>query len=136
MKKAAPKRAEARGAGRPAMLAAICCMLAACAAAQPDGSFPGRAALIGKSEQELLACAGEPKKKSVSDGDAIWTYHGAAPLFEQSFPGSKASVPCPRHACDAVVTLKDGRVTDVRYHPRPPSLGGCEHCEELFRACR
>lgn len=128
-------RAQAR-THRTLVAGAVLLLLpAACATAQPDGSFPAQKVLVGKTWSEVLACAGEPKKKSVSDGDAIWTYHGAAPLFEQSFPGSKASVPCPRHACDAVVTLKDGRVTDVRYHPRPPSLGGCEHCEEIFRKC-
>jgi len=62
-------------------------------------------------------------------------YHRMAPVLEGSFAASKASVPCPRHGCEAVIVLKDGRVADVRYHPSPPSGGGCEHCEEIFQSC-
>lgn len=110
-------------------------LLAGCATSGPDGSFPAQKALIGKSESEMLACAGEPKQRSTSADETKLTYHRAAPVFEGSFAGSKSSVPCPRHACEAVVVLKDDRVSEVQYHPTPRSLGGCEHCEEIFRTC-
>jgi hypothetical protein len=110
-------------------------LVSACATAPPDGSFPAQKALLGKSEQEVLACAGEPKKRSSSGEDTLLTYHRKAPVFEESFAISKTSVPCPRHACEAVVVLKDGRVAEVQYHPIPRSIGGCEHCEEIFRKC-
>ena len=103
--------------------------------AGPDGSFPSQKALIGKTESEVLACAGEPKRKSVTGEEVRLTYRRTAPMFEESFASSKASVPCPRHACEAVVVLKGGRVTEVPYYPVPQSLGGCEHCEEIFREC-
>jgi hypothetical protein len=108
---------------------------AGCATTSPDGSFPAQKALLGKTGQEVLACAGEPKKKSMSGEETLLTYHRTAPVFEESFAGSKSSVPCPRHACEAVVVLKGDRVTEVRYHPKPYSLGGCEHCEEIFQMC-
>lgn len=110
-------------------------LLAGCATTSPDGSFPVQKALLGKTEQEVLACAGEPKKKSVSGEETLLTYHRTAPVFEESFAISKTSVPCPRHACEAVVVLMGDRVSEVRYHPTPHSLGGCEHCEEIFRTC-
>jgi hypothetical protein len=100
-----------------------------------DSSFPAQQALIGKAEPEALACAGKPKSKSVSGDETLLTYHRSAPVFEGSFAGSKGSVACPRRACEAVVVLKDDRVSEVRHHPAPPSFGGCEHCEKLFRQC-
>ena len=109
--------------------------LAACAATSPEGPFPAQQALIGMTEQEVLACAGKPKTRSSSGGGTVLTYRRAAPVFEESFAGSRGSVPCPRHGCEAVIVLKDGRVAEARYHPSPPSVGGCEHCEEILRNC-
>ena len=109
--------------------------LSACATTPPDGSFPAQQALLGKSEQEVLACAGEPKARSASSEETVLTYRRVAPVFEESFAASRGSVPCPRHGCEAVIVLKDGRVAGVRYHLSPPSVGGCEHCEEIFRSC-
>jgi hypothetical protein len=110
-------------------------LLAGCITSVPEGGFPAQKALIGKSESEMLACAGEPKKRSSSGEETRLTYHRKAPVFEESFAISKTSVPCPRHACEAVVILRGDRVAEVQYHPTPQSLGGCEHCEEIFQKC-
>ena len=115
--------------------ASLLLLLAACATVQPDGSFPAQKALLGKTEQQVVACAGEPNKRSTSGDETKLTYHRRAPLFEESFTLSKSSVPCPRHACEAVVVLKGDRVSQVMYNPVPSSLGGCEHCEEIFEKC-
>lgn len=109
--------------------------LSACATAPPDGTFPAQQALIGMTEQEILACAGKPKTRSASGDESVLTYRRTAPVFEESFAGTRGSVPCPRHGCEAVIVLKDGRVTEARYHPSPPSVGGCEHCEEILQRC-
>ena len=110
-------------------------LLAGCTMPKPDGSFPAQKALLGKTEQEVVACAGKPKQKSTSGDETQLTYRRSAPVFEESFAISKTSVPCPRHACEAVVVLKGDRVAEVRYSPTPHSLGGCEHCEEIFQQC-
>jgi len=115
--------------------ASLLMLMSACATSPPDGSFPAQKALIGKTESEVVACAGAPKKKSVTGEETLLTYRRSAPVFEESFAISKTSVPCPRHACEAVVVLRDNRVLEVRYHPTPHSLGGCEHCEEIFQQC-
>lgn len=107
----------------------------ACATVPQDGSFPAQKALIGKTTSEVLACAGEPSRKYVSEDETILAYQRGAPVFEESYTISKTSVPCPRHACEAVVVLKGDRVTEVRYHPTPHAIGGCEHCEEIFQKC-
>lgn len=123
-------------AGRLAVAACLCCGIAACATTIPDGSFPAQRTLLGKTAQEVLACAGEPRERTGGDGETRFTYYRKAPVFEKSTAVSKGSVPCPGHACRAVVVFKGGRVTEVQYHPEPPSLGGCEHCEEIFQACQ
>lgn len=118
------------GAAAPLLMLA-----AACATAHPEGSFPAQKALLGKTESEVLACVGEPNTKSASGDETTLTYHRRAPVLEKSFAASKTSVACPRHSCEAVVVLKDGRVAEVQYRPTPSSIGGCEHCEEIFREC-
>ena len=115
--------------------ASLLLLLAACATVQPDGSFPAQKALLGKTEQQVVACAGKPKARFASGEETQLTYRRNAPVFEESFAISKTSVPCPRHACEAVVVLKGDRVSEVRYNPVPHSLGGCEHCEEIFEQC-
>lgn len=115
--------------------ASLLMLVSACAMVPQEGSFPAQKALLGKTESEVLACAGEPKQKSASGDETKLTYHRKAPVFEESFAISKTSVPCPRHACEAVVVLQGGRVEEVQYRPTPHSLGGCEHCEEIFEKC-
>ncbi|MBI5776239.1 MAG: hypothetical protein HY444_02525, partial [Nitrospirae bacterium] len=90
---------------RARLAGAICVLMApglttGCVTTSTDGSFPAQQALLGKTEQEVLACAGEPKKKSVSGEETLLTYHRTAPVFEESFAILKTSVPCPRHACE------------------------------------
>jgi len=110
-------------------------LLAGCVTPSFDGGFPAQKALVEKTESEVIACAGKPKTKSASGEETHLTYRRSAPVFEESFAISKTSVPCPRHACEAVVVLRGDRVSEVRYNPVPHSLGGCEHCEEIFQQC-
>jgi hypothetical protein len=115
--------------------ASLLMLMFACATVSPDGSFPAQRALVGKTAQEVLACAGEPRERTDSGEETRFTYYRKAPVFEKSIAVSKGSVPCPGHACRAVVVFKGDRVTEVQFHPEPPSLGGCEHCEDIFQAC-
>ncbi len=110
-------------------------LLAGCATPDLDGGFPAQKALVGKTESAVTACAGTPKTKSTIGEETRLTYHRSAPTFEESFPASKSSLSPPHHACEAVVVLKGGRVSEVRFHPIPHSLGGVEHCEEIFQPC-
>ena len=110
-------------------------LLAGCVTPGANGGFPAQKALIGKTESEVIACAGGPSKQSVTGDETRLTYRRSAPVFEESFASSKTSVPCPHHACEAVVVLKGDRVNEVQYNPVPYSIGGCEHCEEIFQQC-
>ena len=93
-------------------------LLAACAGGSSDRSSAVKMAdvLKGKTRQDLLTCAGAPRRESTSQGLTAMVYQHDAELVERSAPGAKSSgtrdVP---HRCRATVMLKDDRVTDLRY---------------------
>lgn len=111
---------------------------AACAVGSVDRSDTGKIAdvLKGKTKQDILTCAGAPRRESTSQGLTAMVYQKEAGLVELSVPGAKSSgarsVP---HRCRATVILKDGRVIDVRYESVPEWLGAENHCEEIFAGC-
>lgn len=93
-------------------------------------------ALLGKSESEVLACAGAPRTVSSQDRLRVLSYYKEGGLLEGSFPGTKGSRPeGVRHGCTAIVTLENGRVTQVQYEMTPESTATHEHCEEIFQRC-
>jgi hypothetical protein len=111
--------------------------LSGCAEVGPNGStgYPVQRALIGKTAQQLLACAGQPGSERPDGDRVVFLYHREASLFEESFPGSKGSVPMVRHGCHATIVLQQDRVSDVRYESEPSSYRGEDHCEEIFASC-
>jgi hypothetical protein len=120
------------------MLALSGLLFAACAGGPSDRAAAVKMmdVLKGKTKQELLACAGAPQRESLSQELITMVYQEEAELVERSIPGAKASgarsIP---HSCRATVTLKDGRVTDVRFESVPEWLGAEDHCEEIFLRC-
>ena len=120
------------------MLALAGLLFAACAGGQADRSDAGKTAdvLKGKTQQDILNCAGAPRRERTSQGLTALVYQKEAGLVELSVPGAKSSgarsVP---HRCRATVILKDSRVTDVRYESVPEWLGAENHCEEIFAQC-
>jgi hypothetical protein len=92
--------------------------------------------LIGKSESAVIACAGSPQTASSQDRVKVLTYSKSSGPLEGSFPGTKGSRPeGMRHACTAIVTLENDRVTEVRYQMTPESSATHGHCEEIFQRC-
>lgn len=113
-------------------------LFAACVGGPADRAEAVKMAdvLKGKTKQDLLACAGAPRRESMSEGLTAMVYQHDAELVELSVPGAKSSgardVP---HGCRATVILKDGRVTDVRYESVPEWIGAENHCEQIFARC-
>jgi hypothetical protein len=92
-------------------------------------------ALIGKTEQELLACAAvTPNERALGDVTQLMFYNEAS-LLEESFPTSKGSIPQPHHGCLAHVQLRERRVDSIHYHAVPPSHAGYDHCDAIFETC-
>jgi hypothetical protein len=109
--------------------------LIGCAGSQPIEPNPPGKALLGKSKQELVACAGKPLGESKTAEGTVLTYYKEAPMFEESFASSKASRPGAHHGCWARLLMEDDRVVGVEYRSVPPSVDATDHCEAIFRTC-
>jgi hypothetical protein len=91
--------------------------------------------LMGKTKQEVLACAGAPIREDEHDDMAELIYYKEASLLEESFAGSKGSIAKIHHGCRAKVQLKGNRVTGVSYQSVPNSYHDEDHCDEIFESC-
>ncbi|MDO8356484.1 MAG: hypothetical protein Q7U76_08860 [Nitrospirota bacterium] len=124
--------------GKMGLLVLVGLLFAACAGGPSDRSDAVKMAdvLKGKTKQELLVCAGAPRSERTAQSLTTMVYQEEAELVELSVPGAKSSGPRDvPHRCRATVTLKDGRVTDVRYESVPAWLGAENHCDEIFARC-
>ncbi len=110
--------------------------ISGCAGTPSSRHVTAKQALLGKTESEVLSCAGAPRTVSSQDGLRVLHYYKEGGLLEESFPGTKGSRPeGVRHACAAIVTLENDRVTRVQYQVTPESTATHEHCEEIFQRC-
>ena len=118
-----------------ALVLCIAIGLIGCAASQPIAPSPIGKALLGKSKQELVACAGTPLQEAKTDEGTVWTYYKEAPLFEESSALSKGSRSGVHHGCWAHILMEEDRVVGVEYRSVPRSVDATDHCEEMFRTC-
>jgi hypothetical protein len=109
--------------------------LIGCAASQPIEPNPIGKALLGKSKQELVSCAGNPLEETKTDEGTVLTYYKEAPMLEESFSSSKGSRSGVHHGCWAHLLMGDDHVVGVEYRSVPRSVDAIDHCEEIFHAC-
>ena len=109
--------------------------LIGCADPQPIEPKPTGNALLGKSRQELVACAGNPLQETKTAEGTVLSYYKEAPMLEESFPFSKGSMAGAHHGCWAHLLMGEDRVVGVEYRSVPPSFHATDHCEEIFHAC-
>ena len=118
-----------------ALVVCTAAWLIGCAASQPIAPNPIGKALLGKSKQELVACAGNPLEETKTPEGTVLTYYKEAPMFEESFSFSKGSRSGAHHGCWARLLMEDDRVVGVEYRSVPPSVDATDHCEAIFRTC-
>lgn len=109
--------------------------LTGCATEPLAQTFPNRDAVIGKSKQVLLACAGEPVREARQDQSTVLMYYKEAPLLEESFFVGKGSRPGVHHGCWASVLVEEDRVADIGYQSVPSYVDALDKCEEIFAVC-
>jgi hypothetical protein len=109
--------------------------LIGCAASQPIEPNPTGKALLGKSKQELVACAGHPLKETKTAEGTVLSYYKEAPMFEESYSLSKGSTSGVHHGCWAHLLMEDNLVVGVEYRSVPRSVDSTDHCEEIFHTC-
>jgi hypothetical protein len=113
----------------------IAVWLIGCAASQTIESNPIGKALLGKSKQELVVCAGSPLKESKTAEGTVLSYYKEAPMFEESSPFLKGSRAGAHHGCWAHLLMGEDRVVGVEYRSVPRSVDATDHCEEIFHTC-
>lgn len=106
-----------------------------CATSHPIEPSPIQRALLGKSKQALVSCAGNPLQETKTDEGTVLTYYKEAPMFEESFSFSKGSRSGVHHGCWGHLLLGEDRVVGVEYRSVPPSVDATDHCEEIFHTC-
>lgn len=109
-------------------------LLCGCVGA-PGSVYPNRQALVGKSWNDLRACAGTPMREEIHGSTTRWTYYKHAPVFERSTVGAKSSVPAPHYACWATVILEQGVVERIDYRSDPAEADAADQCEAIFDPC-
>ena len=118
-----------------ALVLCIAVWLIGCATSQPIEPNPIGKALLGKSKQALVACAGNPLEETKTAEGTVLTYYKEAPMFEESFSFSKGSRSGVHHGCWAHLLMGDDRVVGVEYRSAPRSVDATDHCEEIFHTC-
>jgi hypothetical protein len=118
-----------------ALVLCIAVWLIGCAASQPIEPPPIGKALLGKSKQQLVACAGTPLEETKTAEGTVLTYYKEASMLEESFSLSKGSRSGVHHGCWAHLLMGDDRVVGVEYRSAPPSVDATDHCEEIFHTC-
>ena len=62
-------------------------------------------------------------------------YYREASMFEESFVGSKGSIPRTHHGCSARISIVENRVIGVEYVSDPMPEMADDHCDEIFENC-
>lgn len=109
--------------------------LVSCATDQHESASFGKRVLVGKSDADVIACAGQPTRRVTQGTRVELVYRNEPSALERSLPMGKGSMAGPYHGCEASVMVREGRVTDVEYHPFPESSGAGDHCDRIFTTC-
>jgi hypothetical protein len=120
--------------------------LGACANPQNEAALLAPQTLVGMPKGELLACAGVPQRTAAADGAEVLTYGREQVIVERDwdedeFPWlgprgpmlwrPEVSTWTRRYRCEATVTVRGGRVAELRYNAdRDASL-----CYEILGNC-
>lgn len=118
-------------------LSLVVFLLQSCASTPPEHTLkPIADKLIGKSQAELLQCAGQPLHRTTHGQEVVLRYYKEAPMFEESRPFLKGSQPGVHHGCWASVLLDKDSVVGITFRTVPEeSEQHGDECEEIFQAC-
>jgi hypothetical protein len=97
--------------------------------------YPNQRAIIGKTRQELLACAGPPLRETKQADHTLLTYYRHTPVLDRSVVASKSTVPAVHPACWATLSLEGEVVAAVQYQSVPSSADATDQCEAIFDPC-
>lgn len=112
------------------LITAALILLAGPALADPTVS------LIGRSDFDVVACAGTPASvMDFSGGRQIMTFIAARSTGGIVFNGNVASGGRFDHSCEAIVQLKSGVVTDVQLKQHGGFITAGQLCHQVLAGC-
>lgn len=124
---------------RQVPLCFVAVLLMGCATAAPQhyGSNSTAHSLVGKSQAQIVQCAGKPLKHTNYGANGIvLRYYKEAPMAEESKPFLKGSLPLLHHGCWASLLIENGQVTGVEFRTVPEGAEKeDDECEQIFEQC-
>ena len=116
-------------------LTSLCMSVSACTGLKAGSAGLSGKALIGLTQERLLACAGVPLREIAQPASTLLVYYNEATVLEESFGGGKGSKPGYHHGCWATLLTEQGRVTGVEFRPVPDPDADTHECQEIFATC-
>ena len=117
------------GAAIGGLLIAVSLLLSACAGRYEPAALKQR--FYGKSEAELLACAGAPTSKASSGDVTVLTYSASAvSAIRQGYQSVMRT-----NSCRINFTLRNGVVTKVSYSAFGPLFNKTRACDRVVGGC-
>jgi hypothetical protein len=120
----------------PSLTLGIAIWLVGCAASQPIEPKPAGKALLGKSKQELVSCAGNPLQETKTAEGTVVKYYKEASMLEESSPFLKGSRPGVHHGCWASLLIQNDQITGVEFRTVPKGAEKeDDECKAIFQGC-
>ena len=111
-------------------------MLGCASAPREQINQPTAQKLLGKSQADILQCAGKLLKQTSHGQGLILRYYKEASMFEESRPFLKGSQPGLHHGCWASLLIENDRVTGVEFRTVPEGAEPHDdECVEIFQGC-
>ena len=113
-------------------------LLNGCASApiEKKSDNPTAQRLVGKTQAQILQCAGKPLKESPYGHGVIFRYYKEAPMLEESRSFLKGSTPGEHHGCWASLLIEQEVVTGIEFRTVPEGAGNeDDDCEAIFAIC-
>lgn len=119
------------------VFAVVGLLVQGCASAPRETiSQPTAHRLLGKSQAEILQCAGKPLQQTSHGEGLILRYYKEAPMFEESRPFLKGSQPGLHHGCWASVLIENDHATGIEFRTVPEGVDIVnDDCVEIFQGC-
>lgn len=107
----------------------------ACASDRPSERQVVGPALVGKTRQDIVTCAGAPLREIQTADDTVLKYYKEIPMLEESQVSSKGSRPRAHGGCWASISISQDRVIGVEFDSVPASGLADMYCEDIFETC-
>ena len=108
--------------------------LAGCAFERAQVAQDARAAMVGFSKEQVLACMGPPANKAAEGATEVWSYASGNGQVIGAYGNGFAS--SSRLSCTVNVTMAAGKVSQINYlGPTGGFLTAGEQCAYAIQAC-